>query len=252
MDINVKMGVKKKISSQQSIAPCFTGYSKRSLDFLKELRANNSKEWFEERKYIYEEYILEANRSFVIEMGEHIQALVPTINSIPKINGSMYRIYRDTRFAKDKTPMKTHTGVIFWQGEAKRTQSANFYTRATPEEYVIGAGIRRFDTALLSTYRNYILDLEHADKLFDILQTCKKKGFDIIEPSYKRLPRGFSKTYPYPELALLNGMVVNKKFTPDTIYFSHKLIDRCYSIYEELFELQQWLYEMTLTKINEE
>ena len=230
----------------------FNGYSKKSLDFLKELKANNSKEWFEDRKHLYEEYILEANRSFVIEMGEHLQALVPTINAIPKINGSMYRIYRDTRFAKDKTPMKTHTGVVFWQGKAKRTQSANFYTRATPEEYVIGAGIRRFDTALLSTYRDYILDLDNADTLHTILQECRRKGYYIIEPSYKRLPRGFPKTYPYPELALLNGMVVNKKFTPDETYFSSNLIHRCFHIYEELLPLQQWLYEMTLTRLDEE
>ncbi len=230
----------------------FSGFSKKSLSFLKELRNNNTKEWFQEHKYIYEEHILEPNRAFVIEMGEHIQALVPTINAIPKINGSMYRIYRDVRFAKDKTPMKTHTGVIFWQGNAKRTQSANFYTRATPEEYVIGAGIRRFDTALLSTYRNYIQDIDNADRLFDILQNCKKEGFDIIEPSYKRLPRGFSKTYPYPELALLNGMVVNKKFIPDDVYFSSEIINRAYKIYEALLPLQQWLYEMTLTRDEED
>ncbi len=230
----------------------FKGYSKESLDFLKELRSNNTKEWFEDRKHIYEEHILDANRAFVEEMGEHIQALVPTINAIPKINGSLYRIYRDTRFAKDKTPLKTHTGVVFWQGKGKRTQSSNFYTRATPEEYVIGAGIRRFDTALLSTYRDYILNLENADKLYSILQACREKGYCVIEPSYKRLPRGFDKTYPYPELALLDGMVVNKKFAPDKVYFSSELIDRCFKIYEELFPLQQWLYEMTLTKKDEE
>jgi len=229
----------------------FTGFSKKSLAFLKKLRDNNTKEWFEDHKYVYEEFILAPNRAFVNEMGEHIQALVPTINAIPKINGSMYRIYRDVRFAKDKTPMKTHTGVIFWQGTAKRTQCSNFYTRATPEEYVIGVGIRRFDTALLSTYRKYILDSDNADKLFDILQKCTAMGYDIIEPSYKRLPRGFSKTYAYPELARLNGMVVNKKFTPDETYYSAKIIDRCYGIYEELLPLQQWLYEMTLTKEEE-
>lgn len=224
----------------------FKGFSKQSLKFLNELKKNNTKEWFEDRKQIYIDHILEPNRAFITEMGEHLQALVPTINAIPKINGSLYRIYRDTRFAKDKTPLKTHTGVIFWQGNAKRTQSANFYTRATPDEYVIGAGIRRFDTALLSTYREYIQDLDRADELYDILARCEHKGFDIIEPTYKRLPRGFSKTYPYPDLAKLNGMVVNKKFEPDDTYFSVKIIDRCYGIFEELLELQQWLYKMTL------
>jgi hypothetical protein len=120
-----------------------------------------------------------------------------------------------------------------------------------PEEYVIGAGIRRFDTALLSTYRQYIQDLDHADALFGILEACRKKGYHIIEPIYKKLPRGFDKHYPYPELAKLPGMVVNKKFTPDEVYFSEKLIDRCFEIYEELLPLQQWLYEMTLSKEGE-
>lgn len=242
----------KTVSSSHTTSTGFTGFSKKSLAFLKELRSNNTKEWFEDRKHIYTEHILEPNRAFVIEMGEHIQALVPTINAIPKINGSMYRIYRDTRFAKDKTPLKTHTGVVFWQGNGKRTQSSNFYTRVTPEEYVIGAGIRRFDTFLLSTYREYILDLDNADRLYAILQECRKKGYNIIEPSYKRLPRGFDKSYPYPELALLNGMVVNKKFSPDKTYFSNELIHRCFDIFEELLPLQQWLYEMTLTKNDEE
>ncbi len=247
------MNLSTKTTSDTHLTPTgFTGFSKKSLAFLKELRSNNSKEWFEDRKDIYTQYILEPNRAFVTEMGEHIQALVPTINAIPKINGSMYRIYRDTRFAKDKTPLKTHTGVVFWQGNGKRTQSSNFYTRVTPEEYVIGAGIRRFDTFLLSTYREFILDLDNADRLYAILQACKKRGYNIIEPSYKRLPRGFDKSYPYPELALLNGMVVNKKFSPDETYFSYGLIHRCFEIYEELLPLQQWLYEMTLTKDDEE
>ena len=226
----------------------FTGFSKKGLSFLKELRANNTKEWFEDRKHIYIEHILGPNRAFVEEMGEHIQALVPTINAIPKINGSMYRIYRDTRFAKDKTPLKTHTGVVFWQGKGKRTQSSNFYTRVTPEECVIGAGIRRFDPILLATYRDYISDLDKADELYRILQACRNKGYKVIEPSYKRLPKGFDRTYPYPELALLNGMVVNKKFSPDEAhYYSTAFIDQCFAIYDELFELQQWLYEMTLS-----
>ncbi len=226
----------------------FTGYSQKGLDFLKSLQKNNNKEWFEAHKHLYETYILEPNRAFVIEMGEHIQALVPTINAVPKINGSLYRIYRDTRFAKDKTPLKTHTGVIFWQGKAKRTQSANFYTRVTPETYVIGGGIRHFDTALLSTYRRYIQDLDKADELYAILSDCASRGFNIIEPGYKKLPRGFDKNYPYPELAKLTGLVVNKKFVPDDVYFSTQLIDRCYGIYEQLLPLQQWVYAMTLTK----
>ena len=224
----------------------FNGYSKKGLAFLKELRDNNTKEWFELHKHLYKEHILKPNRAFVVEMGEHIQALVPTINAIPKINGSLYRIYRDTRFAKDKTPLKTHSGVIFWQGKGKRTHSSNFYTRFTPETCVIGAGIRLFHPEILSAYRTYIKDIKKAVLLTGILRTLKKKGYEISDAHYKRLPRGFKSDYPFVELARFNRLVVNKKLPPDEVFYSPQLVHRCYSIYEELFELQQWLYEMTL------
>lgn len=225
----------------------FKGFSEKGLAFLRELQENNTKEWFEVHKHLYTEHILEPNRAFVVEMGEHLQALVPTINALPKVNGSLYRIYRDTRFAGDKTPFKTHTGLVFWQGNTKRTQSASFYLRATPQEYVIGAGIREFDKALLHTYREYIKDEEKAQALQNILDACRQQGYRISEPSYKRLPKGFEKSYPCPELALMRGIYANKKFTPDHIFFSEAIVDRCFGICEALFELHQWLYEMTLS-----
>lgn len=224
----------------------FNGYSTETISFLKELQKNNTKEWFELHKHLYTQYILEPNRAFVVEMGEHIQALVPTINAIPKINGSLYRIYRDTRFAKDKTPLKTHSGVIFWQGKGKRTHSSNFYTRFTPEVCVIGAGIRLFHPEILSAYRTYIKDVKNAQELKRILKGLSEKGYEVSEAHYKRLPRGFKADYPFSELARFNRLVVNKKFSPDRVFFSAGLVHRCYSIYEDLFELQQWLYEMTL------
>lgn len=229
--------------------PClspFKGFSQKGLVFLRELQENNTKEWFEVHKHLYTQHILEPNRAFVVEMGEHLQALVPTINALPKVNGSLYRIYRDTRFARDKAPLKTHTGVIFWQGSAKRTQSASFYLRATPQEYVIGAGIREFGKELLNTYREYIKDEKKAESLQKILDACRQKGYKIAEPSFKRLPKGFEKSYPYPELALMRGIFANKKFTPDRVFFSEAIVDRCFGIYEELLALHQWLYEMTL------
>ena len=83
----------------------FEGFSKEALDFLQEIRENNTKEWFEANRERYEKLILEPSRAYVEEMGEHLMALVPTINAVPKINGSLFRIDRDIRFRKDKTPI---------------------------------------------------------------------------------------------------------------------------------------------------
>ena len=86
----------------------FKGFSKKTLPFLESIRKNNNKEWFEAHKSDYEELILNPSRTFVIEMGEHLQALEPTINAEPKINKSLYRIYRDTRrMVQIKLPSNT-------------------------------------------------------------------------------------------------------------------------------------------------
>lgn len=105
----------------------FKGFNKKTLTFLKKIEKNNKKEWFLTHRNEYEELILNPSRAFVVEMGEHLQALEPTINAVAKVNGSLFRIYRDTRFSHDKTPIKTKIGHIFWQGNGKRLQSSYFY-----------------------------------------------------------------------------------------------------------------------------
>ncbi len=73
----------------------FNGFPKEGLSFLDNIILNNSKEWLDTHKEEYEKYILSPNKAYVEEMGEHLQILVPSINAIPKINKSLFRIYRD-------------------------------------------------------------------------------------------------------------------------------------------------------------
>jgi len=92
----------------------FTGFSEKTLPFLASIRQNNNKEWFSSHKKEYEELILNPSRAFVTEMSEHLQALEPSINAIPKINKSLYRIYRDTRRPNAiAMPIEERIGVIF-------------------------------------------------------------------------------------------------------------------------------------------
>ena len=67
----------------------FTGFGKKTLSFLKDIKRNNNKEWFEAHRSEYEKLILNPSRDFVVEMGEHLQALEPTIKAEPKINKSL-------------------------------------------------------------------------------------------------------------------------------------------------------------------
>lgn len=225
----------------------FVHYPKESISFLKSIQKNNTKEWFEAHKEEYIKYILEPSRDFVEEMGEHLQALVPTINAIPKINQSLFRIYRDTRFSKDKTPIKSKIGVIFWQGTHIRMQSSCFYLHFSPQELLIAAGIRTFDPDLLAAYRDYIKVQSHREALHEILEALKEKGYVVEAPHYKRLPRGFEKDISLEYLTRMKAVAVYQSLKPSTIY-SKQFIPILYTHYEQFLPLQQWLYEMSLTR----
>lgn len=225
----------------------FIHFPKETIPFLQSIQNNNTKEWFEAHKDDYTQFILEPSRAFVEEMGEHLQALVPTINAIPKINHSLFRIYRDTRFSHDKTPIKSKIGIIFWQGKHIRMQSSCFYLHFSPKELLVASGIRTFDPDLLAAYREYIKVDKHREALHEILEALKGKGYVIEEPYYKRLPQGFDKEMTHAYLARMKAVAVYQTLKASTIT-TKAFIPELYRHYEQFLPLQQWLYTMTLTK----
>ena len=225
----------------------FKGFSKDVLPFLDDIRKNNSKEWFEEHRDSYEKHILEPCRAFVEEFGEHLMALEPTVNFSPKINKSLFRIYRDTRRPDAiAIPIKHRIGIIFWQGSGSRMQSSSFYLHFSPDELFVAVGVRWFEKPMLDAYREYIKDDKNREKLANILKDINSKGYKTIEKGYKRYPRGFNKDMSHAELSLYKGMATYKILDPHLIEDGEKFIDTLYKIYEEMLPLQQFMYEVSL------
>ncbi|RRS31395.1 MAG: hypothetical protein P794_03810 [Epsilonproteobacteria bacterium (ex Lamellibrachia satsuma)] len=223
----------------------FTGFPKEGLDFLSKIIINNSKEWLDANRDEYERYIVTPNKAYVEEMGEHLQILVPTINAIPNTNKSLFRIYRDARFHL-ADPIKTRIGIILWQGGGHRMHSSSFYMHYDPQEVFVATGIRNFKPTLLKTYREYIQNEERRTELHSILKDLKAKGYKIPEPKYKRMPRGCNAEDTHSYLYLQGAIYAYTTFPPDEIFHSESIIDRNFKIYEDMFALQQWVYELTL------
>lgn len=224
----------------------FVGFDPKALDFLKKIRSNNNKEWFEAHRGEYEALILEPSRAFVEEMGDHLMALEPTINAEPKINKSLFRIFRDTRrMGSNKEPLKSRIGIIFWQGRAKRLQSSSFYLHFSPDELFVSVGVRWFEKSLLDAYREYIMDDERRVRLKGILEEIEAKGYKLLPKGYKRLPRGFDSSMDGVELSLYKGMASYALLDPSLITEGEKLIDTLYKIYEDMLPLQQIMYEIS-------
>jgi len=230
----------------------FSGFSKETIPFLKAIRENNNKEWFANHKAEYENLILNPSRLFVTEMGEHLQALEPTINAEPKINKSLFRIYRDTRrMGSNKEPIKSRIGIIFWQGNSKRLQSSSFYLHFSPDELFVAVGVRWFEKPLLDAYREYILDEEKRIELNMLLDSLVAKGYKTLEHGYKRYPRGFYADMPSADMSLFKGMASYKILNPDLIEDGQKLINTLYKIYEDMLPLQKIMYKISL-RVKEE
>lgn len=230
----------------------FNGFSKKTLPFLKAIRENNNKEWFEAHRNEYENYILNPSRAFVEEFGEHLMALEPTINAEPKINKSLYRIFRDTRrMGAIKVPLKSRIGFIFWQGSGSRMQSSSFYLHFSPDELFVCVGVRWFEKPMLDAYREYIKDSRKREELNKLLHNLMDKGYSVIDKGYKRFPRGVNAEMMFSHLFLYKGMATYKVLEPKLIEDGDKLIDTLYKIYEEMLPLQQIVYEISL-RVKEE
>jgi uncharacterized protein (TIGR02453 family) len=225
----------------------FKGFSSKTLPFLEAIRQNNNKEWFEAHKSEYEEYILNPSRAFVEEMGEHLMALEPTINFEPKINKSLFRVYRDTRrMGANKAPIKHRIGIIFWQGNGSRLQNSSFYLHFSPDELFVATGVRWFEKSMLEAFREYIKDESRRIELDKTVSALEQKGYKAIEKGYKKYPRGFSADMPSVDMSLYKGMAAYKILEPHLIEEGEKLINTLYKIYEDMLPLQRIVYEISL------
>lgn len=226
----------------------FTGF-KGALEFLKLIKKNNNKEWFEAHKVEYERLILESSKAFVLEMGEHLQALEPTISFEPKINRSLFKIYRDIRrMGENKEPMKSKIGFIFPQGgwSGCRLQKSSFYMHFGVDELFVAVGVRWFNKPMLDAYREYIKDDLKRAELAKILDSITAKGYSVMGREYKRFPKGFSEDMSSVDLSLHKGMATYRVFEPTLIEEPQKLIDNLFECYEDMFELQQYMYRVSL------
>jgi uncharacterized protein (TIGR02453 family) len=223
----------------------FSGFPGECMAFLASLRENNNKTWFEAHRKEYERFLLEPARGFVTSMGERMREIVPGIHADPRTNGSIFRIYRDTRFSKDKSPYKTHLAVFLWEGTGPKMECPGFYFHFDTEQLLLGAGVYLFPKALLHGYRQSIIHDERGKDLAAILDDVRiRKDFSIGGKHFKRIPRGYDALHERAELLLYNGLHVGKTEPIPDLLFSHKLINYCIDVFSILLPLHQWLVSL--------
>jgi uncharacterized protein (TIGR02453 family) len=219
--------------------PPFDGFPKEGIKFLQQLKKNNNRGWFAKNKSRYEEYVKLPMQSLIASIKPEMARIAPEIEVNPK--RSMFRIYRDTRFSKNKTPYKTHVAAIF-HPNTKWQDNAGFYLQIEPGEIYIGGGIYMPASSELKKIRYAIAN--NAQEFLSIVgSTSFTKKFGRIEgEKLQRMPLGFPNDHFMADWLKYKSFFAGVTLKEDECY-SPKFIKKTMSIFTELHPLVKFLNE---------
>lgn len=244
----VATAAKKAVKRATAVPDEFQGFRPAALTFLRGLKKNNRKQWFEEHRDDYEREIKRPLLALIEEVDVLLARFAPEIIGSPK--RSMFRIYRDVRFSKDKSPYKTHAASWFYHrdggssvGSEAAHGGAGFYFHLAPEGTFMGGGIWMPPRPVLNRIRQNIAD-DHEGFEDIILSSGFKRRFGELEKEnmLTRPPRGFAPDHAAGDWLRYQSFTAGRAVTPEE-YLSPKLPQILAKHYEAMTPLIRWLNE---------
>lgn len=171
---------------------------KEILQFLKELRENNNREWFNQNKDRYKE-VRRKVENLASELITGLSAIEPEAAKMMP-SDCLYRIYRDTRFSNDKTPYKQHIGIYINPFGGKKSQLCGYYLHIEPGNSFVGGGLWCPPTQILKAVRQSIYD--NIEEYLEIIENPEFKAFYPVvgEDFLKTAPKSFDKNWEHIDL----------------------------------------------------
>jgi uncharacterized protein (TIGR02453 family) len=169
------------------------------FDFFSDLKNNNNRTWFQQNKDRYENDVKNPLFEFIDAFADRLPAISPHYQAIARVNGgSFFRIYRDLRFSKDKTPYKTAAALHFRHESAHDVHAPGLYLHLEPGEVFVGCGIWKPKSDTLSRIRTRIS--EHPDEWLGVINDKKfKSTYSLGGDSLVRPPKGYDPDHPMIE-----------------------------------------------------
>ncbi len=202
---------------------------KSTLGFLKDLAANNQRDWFQANKNTYDQ-----SRAEIIQLCTDVIHQLSTHDpDVAEINPTkaIHRIYRDTRFSANKTPYKNNLG--FWLSPGNKKEAiAGYYAHIQPSETFVAAGIYMAQSPELNAIRQEInFNFEGLRKILSENLFHSTWG-DLMDDKLKSMPRGFEKDHPASDLLKYKSFVVSKRFSDKEVASAQfsKLVSETLSI----------------------
>jgi uncharacterized protein (TIGR02453 family) len=210
----------------------------KSLAFLTVLKENNYKEWFHENKPLYEE----AKKEF----EPFVNILIQEIRSIDKEVGHLepkdciFRVFRDIRFSKDKTPYKTNFGAFVAKGGGRKSEFGGYYFHLEPDNCLLAGGIWMPQPDILKAMRQEIY--HNIDEFLEILSNKEfKKNFGEIDQDHmlKTSPKDYPKDWAHIDLLKFKSYTISKALTNEMVADA-KLLDEVRIVFKAMFPINKF------------
>jgi uncharacterized protein (TIGR02453 family) len=208
----------------------FTGFGEYAVDFYDGLLADNSKSYWTDHRDIYESDVRAPMEALLSELAGSGQEFADFGRT------KVFRPYRDVRFAKDKTPYKTHCGGVVEQARG----GGACYVQVGPEGLRVAGGSFHMAPAQLARYRAAVDDARRGEELADILVTLEKQGFEVRGHQLRTAPRGFIKDHPRIELLRYRSVWAGREYPPDDALHERATLTRVREGWRALRPLNEW------------
>ncbi len=192
-------------------------FTPKLFGFLKDLAENNDRVWFKANQDAYEEYVREPALEFINDFADPLKKISQHFVADSRtVGGSLFRIQRDTRFAKDKMPYKLNTGMQFRHIAGKDAHAPSFYVHIQPGECFVGVGLWRPETKVAYAIR------EHIDQEQPVWKRASRGKrftavFEVQGESLKRPPRGYDEDHPLIEDLKRKDFIASTRLTQKAI-----------------------------------
>ena len=202
------------------------------FEFLVDLKANNARHWFKANQARYEADVREPMLTFISDFGPLLHDISERFEADPrKAGGSMFRIHRDVRFSKDKSPYKTHVGAQFRHEAGRDAHAPGFYLHLEPGGVFVGVGLWRPETAVAGRIRQAMVD-DPESWIAASRTDAFVADWRLTGESLKRPPRGFDKAHPLLEDLKRKDFIAVIELEDEAVFeadFLHRFAGLCRS-----------------------
>ena len=215
----------------------FDCFSPGALGFLRDLKANNTKDWFAANKKTYETELKDPGKAFADAMARALGDLTGHDHT-----SKIFRIHRDVRFSKDKTPYNAHLHIAFTP-EAEAPQPPMWFFGLAPDRLSLGCGVFQYDKGALDRFRTAMAGPKGAD-LIRLAADLRDSGVRVNDPDLKRVPPGFDKDHPNGEALRRKGFSAWMEEDDPASVTRPDLVNRTARDLARLMPVFRFLYEI--------